>query len=207
MEREEWRRAQIFRAVASVVAEEGIAGASMRKIARRAQVSTGMLMHYFANKREMILATRDAATRHLEARGEELEPAPADGNYLAKIETAVFEHAFSQRDDETPPWSFWLEFWAQAARDTEFRAYHEEQFETARTALARMLERAIAAGEVRSDIEPMAAAEALIALYNGLGVSVALADGGFTPQRAHEVAVMFLTLLGNPQPAAPIEPK
>jgi AcrR family transcriptional regulator len=48
------RRRHILRVVAAVVAEEGFNGATMRKIAERAGVSTGMLTYYYKNKREII---------------------------------------------------------------------------------------------------------------------------------------------------------
>src|SRR5256885_17226117 len=48
------RRRHILRVVATVVAEEGFTGATMRKIAERAGVSTGMLTYYYKNKREIL---------------------------------------------------------------------------------------------------------------------------------------------------------
>ena len=51
---EQRRRRHILRVVATVVAEEGFTGATMRKIAERAGVSTGMLTYYYKNKREIL---------------------------------------------------------------------------------------------------------------------------------------------------------
>ena len=52
---EQRRRRHILRVVATVVAEEGFTGATMRKIADRAGVSTGMLTYYYKNKREILV--------------------------------------------------------------------------------------------------------------------------------------------------------
>lgn len=51
------RREQICRAAASVISEQGFAETTMRMVAERAGVSTGMLNHYFSNRMEMLEAT------------------------------------------------------------------------------------------------------------------------------------------------------
>src|SRR5215217_2117679 len=51
---EQRRRRHILRVVATVVAEEGFNGATLRRIAERAGVSTGMLTYYYKNKREIL---------------------------------------------------------------------------------------------------------------------------------------------------------
>src|SRR5579871_1768403 len=51
------RREQICRAAARVIAAHGFAGTTMRMVADEAQVSTGMLNHYFANRMAMLEET------------------------------------------------------------------------------------------------------------------------------------------------------
>jgi len=51
---EQRRKPQILRAVIDVVTEEGFDGATMRKIAERASVSTGMLTYYYKSKNDLI---------------------------------------------------------------------------------------------------------------------------------------------------------
>jgi AcrR family transcriptional regulator len=48
------RREQICRAAAKVISEHGFAGTTMRMVAQEADVSTGMLNHYFANRMELL---------------------------------------------------------------------------------------------------------------------------------------------------------
>ena len=56
------RRRQIWKAVITCVSEDGIAGATIRKVAECAGVSTGMVTYYYPNKKELITATFAAAT-------------------------------------------------------------------------------------------------------------------------------------------------
>jgi AcrR family transcriptional regulator len=52
----EARRTELLDAVLAVIAEEGIAAASLRKVAERAGCSTGAVTYYFANREEMMAA-------------------------------------------------------------------------------------------------------------------------------------------------------
>src|SRR6188472_4105948 len=51
------RRAELTDATARVIARSGIEAATMREIAAEAGWTTGALTHYFADKRELLLAT------------------------------------------------------------------------------------------------------------------------------------------------------
>src|SRR4051794_38603485 len=55
------RRRQITRAAIECVAEGGIDGATVRRVAERAGVSTGMVSYYYATKKELIAAAIAAA--------------------------------------------------------------------------------------------------------------------------------------------------
>ncbi len=48
------RRTDIVRAIIKVVGEGGLAGATVRSIAREGGFSSGVIAHYFANKDEMV---------------------------------------------------------------------------------------------------------------------------------------------------------
>ena len=104
-EREERRRAQILRAVAQCVAEEGIDGATFRKIARRANVSTGMVSYYFENKKDLVKAARAAAADHFSERSTEILGEGSSRDTVSDLRhiEALFQIAFPSRDQDTPP--------------------------------------------------------------------------------------------------------
>jgi TetR/AcrR family transcriptional repressor of bet genes len=189
--REETRRAQILRAVAEVVSEKGVEGATMREIAQRAQVSTGMLTYYFENKRDLITATLMEAASHFQERSANMAGSRPD---LRHIE-ATFAILFPERDEVTPPWSFWLEFWAQATRDPELRRYQASRFLLGRESNRRIFEESLKKGDLRKDADPDALGELIMALYYGLGVAVTLAPEHIQPQRAYDLVQTFLSLL------------
>src|SRR5689334_20623721 len=50
------KRTELLEAAISAIAQDGFAGASVRKVAERAGCSTGTVTYYFANKEEMMAA-------------------------------------------------------------------------------------------------------------------------------------------------------
>jgi len=62
------RRAEIVQAFASVLAEQGYAGATMVVVAARAGVSPGLLHHHFRDKRDMLDALLEQLARGFVAR-------------------------------------------------------------------------------------------------------------------------------------------
>lgn len=59
--RAESRRLELLRAAARVFRERGVAGAGMREIAAAADVSPGILYHYFSGKDELLYFCQDRA--------------------------------------------------------------------------------------------------------------------------------------------------
>src|SRR5438874_2156190 len=62
------RREQIVRATIRCLAREGYTRLTMKKVAREAGVSQGILHYYFADKRAMLVATLTAVSRDLDRR-------------------------------------------------------------------------------------------------------------------------------------------
>src|SRR5262249_57357016 len=62
------RREQIVRATVRCLAREGYTRLTMKKVAREAGVSQGILHYYFADKRSMLVATLTAVSRDLDRR-------------------------------------------------------------------------------------------------------------------------------------------
>ncbi|OUM84694.1 MAG: transcriptional regulator [Bacillus thermozeamaize] len=51
----EWRQEQVIEATSRCIVEKGLADMSMKDIAREANVSTGIIYHYFKNKEDLLL--------------------------------------------------------------------------------------------------------------------------------------------------------
>jgi TetR/AcrR family transcriptional regulator, transcriptional repressor of aconitase len=188
------RRAQILKATRECVAEAGLAGTTMRRIAQNAGISTGMLTYYYANKRELMLDALAATGSHRFERSREIA---GNESSAARME-AYFDVAFPDNDEELTPWAFMLEYWAEATRDPDLRAYHFDHYWSGRDTMAGHIRAAQAAGKVRRDIDPLALAQLFMALRKGLGVEVAFGEEHLPSARARELASYMLSLVGSP---------
>src|SRR5256712_7772419 len=70
------RRTAIVRATIRCLARHGYTGLTMKKVAREAGVSQGILHYYFADKRAILLAALETVTADLDRR---VAAAPAPG--------------------------------------------------------------------------------------------------------------------------------
>ncbi len=112
----EIRRRELRRAAFEVLQTEGLAGATLEKIAAKAGASKGIVLHYFANKRELFaqvmreanLALRDAVVENLgkATTPEERLAAIIGGNF----ESSLFQPLVCQA---------WLSLCAELPREPE----------------------------------------------------------------------------------------
>ena len=120
------RKAALVRATLELIAEEGVRGATVRAIAERAEVTQGLIRHYFSTKEDLVLA---AYTRHMGVMTDQAFAsavgATARGRLAALLVASV-----------TPPvvdaasvglWAAFLNHVRQNARmqDVHARTYHD----------------------------------------------------------------------------------
>jgi TetR/AcrR family transcriptional regulator, transcriptional repressor of bet genes len=112
------RREQICRAAARVIASQGFAGTTMRMVAEEAEVSTGMLNHYFANRMAMLEETLVFVSTRQQSREasaiERLEP--GEERLRALVRSVL------PTDRETmEAWRVWIAAHGAAVRLVELR--------------------------------------------------------------------------------------
>jgi AcrR family transcriptional regulator len=117
------RRSDIVRAIIKVVGEGGLAGATVRSIAREGGFSSGVIAHYFSNKDEMVRYAfefvADRVFRRIDARLKQ-----AKG--VDRVRVILEEHVpISKQDEET---AVALAFWEMALHDSELRALFRDKY-------------------------------------------------------------------------------
>ena len=188
------RRRELIRVMADLVAEEGIDGATIRKVARRAGVSTGMVSHYFPAKRDLIMAVHETVGDEFRRRVNVLageEPGPQ------RLRT-MLKNAMSE-ELRTLPSSFWLEYVAEASRDEELGRYYTERFGRNNGVLKRSIESGVESGEFRADIDPAVVADILQAILFGSRVLFGVERGEMTEQRAASMTEAILRMISSAQ--------
>lgn len=155
------RRGELADAAARVIAREGIDGASLREVAAEAGWTTGALVHYFANKRELLAFTLQSSLDRRRSRHADRSESPAQ-----TLHTMLYEAL-----PITPPtrlhWIVTLAFAAQASADGELAEIQRDAYRSFRstvTSLLRDIDQA--ARQVTLECE----AERLIALVDGIAL-------------------------------------
>ena len=185
------RRDNILTAVLRKVATEGTDRITLEMIAREAGVSKGLVVYHFSTKEELLSSAWLYALQMFRARIAEIS-GPVDGLDWMQ---AMYRVCFTDRDEATPPWNFWLEYWAKASRTPKLREHHSQQFARLRGAAADRAKAAIESGQLRDDVDPDLSADLFYTLIYGLAVQVTLDHETVSPDRAWEIANFALSLL------------
>jgi AcrR family transcriptional regulator len=163
-------RQRIVDVAARVVAERGLAGATVRAIATEAGVSTGFVMHYFPDKQALTEAVLGTTNRRA---GERVSAAASRGRGTAALRAAV-EALLPVDADRRREWQVWGAHWTGAPPGSSEHA----GLVAARLALNRLLQRPLAEavedGELPAGLDLEYEAERLLVLAAGLGLSAGL---------------------------------
>jgi TetR/AcrR family acrAB operon transcriptional repressor len=191
-EAEQTRRA-LLDAGLRVFGRKGYAATTLDDIAREAAVTRGAVYWHFGGKVELYGALVQERFGPANALLEQildsdlppltklrallvraLEYLEEDADYRAVLELTLF------KSEATVELSAGVAAKAQGTR-------------TLRDRLAEIVRAGVAAGEIRSDVDPAAAALALVGLVNGVGATWLLDPAGFSPRaQAAAVADTFL---------------
>lgn len=157
------RRAEILKAATELFSAQGFDSTTTREIAERVGVSEPILFRHFATKRQLLLAV-------LEERG----PGSRWAALATATDAAVFETALRGllRRYLDMTWEHLPLFrvlWQEARRDTEIRTLMRGQYAAVQSSLSRVLESAVANGEVRADLAAAGAEVIGLALRGYLG--------------------------------------
>jgi AcrR family transcriptional regulator len=178
-------KADIVDAAFHVFAESGYGGTSVREIARRAGINHATLLHHFPHKWVLLQAV-------LEHRDEiqHIEPTSLDETFSLLLGIAI-------RNEETPGLTRLFTVLAAESADPDHpaRTYFTERLARLRHQIAHHIELAQATGQVAPDIQPLAVATDIVALWEGLQLQAPISD---VPVVVSErLAVMFASVAGH----------
>lgn len=162
------RRDDVLGHAARVIAERGAEATRFADVAEVSGVPVSTLQYYFGNREDLLVAAfRHAAARDLEAVREGM---PATGAWERLLHVA--EHIAGTGAG----WRVWVESWRWALRDEEWRQEFLRDYAAWRALLAQVIEEGTAEGVFRAQAGPGELASQVLALLDGLGMPIALAD-------------------------------
>jgi AcrR family transcriptional regulator len=162
----EERRALLLEAAGAVIAVRGFDGATVRDVARQANVSTGLLHHYFDSFPDLLA---EAFAREAEVDKHRLSAAAAAiPDALPRLDMLVALYA-PRADD--PGWFLWFSAWSAAARQPKLR----QSAERIHREWASQFEEVLAAGTLSRAFtcaDPPGTTRRLMSLMDGLATQV-----------------------------------
>lgn len=172
----EERKEALIEATLELVAEKGVRGATVRDIAERADVTQGLIRHYFSSKEELMTA----AYEHHMVRITDLTSAPlkeisadASGRLAAFVSASLRPPVM-----EPTAVALWAGFLNKVQQDAHMRQIHQRTYDYFRHKLAEMIAAALEeAGRPASPARLHHLAVACNAVIDGLWM-----EGGALPE-------------------------
>jgi AcrR family transcriptional regulator len=170
----EQRRAELTSAAARLIARSGIGAATMRDVAAEAGWTTGVLTHYFADKRELLLYTFRASLEQRRTRRSTF-----DGDPAAALRASL-EGALPLDEDRRRHWMVTVAFCAEAAGDPDLAAAQRDAYREFR---ARVTALVLACGLAGTEVEAVEAAERMITVADGIAIQALFDPETWPPAR------------------------
>ncbi|AHK43699.1 MULTISPECIES: transcriptional regulator BetI [Ensifer] len=172
----EIRRRELRRAAFEVLQKEGMAGATLEKVATHAGASKGIVLHYFASKQELFEhAMREANASLKEAVVERLHRARTP---LERMD-AIIEANFEERFFQPSVCHAWLSLCAEVPREPQLARIQKIIHARMRSNLLSALTHILPANECED------VALAITSLIDGLWLRLGLqSEGGLTRDMA-----------------------
>lgn len=181
--------AAIQDALVAVIAEQGLEGTSVRRVAARAGVSIGAIQHHFPTKDAMLAAAmsrvEDVYRERLAEETESLADRPEE------LLRATLRSLVPRSEAERADTFLWLAFVARAAVHDATAAQHRQTWLRAEDGLASLIAACASDVGVSSDGEPSVwardAAAELLGLADGVAIASSLEPDRMPPERARRL--------------------
>lgn len=161
------RRRELCDVLLDIVAEVGIAGATIRAVADRSGWSTGVIGHYFRDRKDLLLGGMRRAAEIAAEYAKNVLSSNIGG--LQAIEL-LLENLIPIDRRRLALNRIFLFFYAEALRDDELRLEIESYLLDWRKAVARSIQRAQEGGDLPKDLDPKQVAQDLVGMADGLSV-------------------------------------
>lgn len=179
------RREQICRAAATVIAREGFAGTTLRKVADEAGVSTGMLNHYFSNRQDLLTQTLVFVSERTQSLSREaMEGLPPGWERLR----ALLDAALPGEVWLNEGWRVWINAYGEAVHLPELRHTIEARLQLWYPVLDHALESLVppeSPGEIPWSWR-------LDAILNGLAIQALTSEAPLDSERIREEVIRVL---------------
>ena len=185
------RQAEIVDATITVIARDGLAGTSLRTIAREIGYTTGVLMHHFRDKEELLVAAADAVFRPFE----DLlaEALSSDDAFEGLRRICVIPLPTTKAKRAVP--RIYAQVLASAESEPAFAKAFGKRYGAIRDGVRTLLANGQRSGAFRSDFDPAVQCDLLCALVDGLALHAVSEPSRFPAARLIDLVTQELEKL------------
>ena len=191
------RRTAILEAASRAIARRGVRGLRVEEIAQEAGVSLGLIYYHFNDRAGLLRSALEFVNARASAYTED---AVGDASTPREKLELMLVLELGDGDLVRENSSAWGELRATAVFDPELREPLREVTDSWNRDIAEAIERAQAAGDARPDVDPLATAERLTSLVEGL--STRWLSGTLTAERARAPLLDAIARELDPAPDA-----
>lgn len=173
------RRTEIVSAVRRVIEQKGFEGASLRAIAREIGCTTGVLMHHFVSKADLLLSALDTLFRPFD---EGLANAKRGTNRLEEMRTLLLD-ALPVDKPKQAALRLWLRIVLRAVVDQSLAFDYRRRYGALRASFIELFAVGQKTGEFRDDFDPAVEADILFAFIDGLAIHALAEPDRFPSER------------------------
>lgn len=189
---EDHRRKQLLDATIACIADYGLAKTTMRMVADRAGVTTGMVIYYYKNKKELLDSAIEAAYDVEKARLDSMSHSTYGLERLLNVLRAALMDA-----DGSIARRVGLQLRKEALTDEDARRAYLAQVQYGREHIARSIRTAQQHGEVRLDADSTMVTDLIWCLMQGLATEEVLSAEYLPADRAFSVGLLLFNLLAE----------
>ncbi|MGE4527484.1 MAG: transcriptional regulator BetI [Rhodospirillaceae bacterium] len=182
------RREDLIAACIRTIHEEGLEGASLARIAKRAGLTAGIVAHYFGDKAELMDAAMRSIAFAMWARQSRL--LAAAGTPMRRLE-AVIEANLGGEEFRPEVTSVWLAFWARVNHSPRLARIQRANAARLESNLRHALRPLVPPGVTGPEAEIARIALGLLALIDGAWLHAALGSGGLSPAETRAMALRY----------------
>jgi AcrR family transcriptional regulator len=191
----EARRRQILTAASRCFSRSGFHGATMQEIADEAGLSAGALYRYFDGKERLVEALAAWGREQKRDALQELSPGRGSDGVARLVEAML---AILSSDGATEASQLDVRLWGEALGQPRLRRLAKRELQGLINPIAGYLRGEVAAGRIRSAVDPDALARAIVALLMGLELQRAF-DPSIETSRISSAVAVLLSGLAAPK--------
>ncbi len=192
------RRQQLMKATMECVAEVGVEKTTVWMVAERVGVSTGMVLYYYRNKKELLSSAVAWAGKEFAERLNTV----TQGNFgPERLQESM--KIFLRDPAGIIPVNFLIQYRMAALNDEDIRQRSLKQYTNSRESLARSVKIAQESGQIRPDVSDYALADLIYTLVNGLAAEIAAHPEIMSLERALDISQLALDAFAAAEDGAP----